>query len=144
MDKRLMDAKELLLKEIDTIEKKGSISPTELDNLKKAIESVHYIYEVCKIDMEMGEEGEEGYSERGYSMRWNNSMPYDDRYYNIHSYRGGNNGSGGNSYKRDSMGRYSRTDAKSHMVDTLYSMMGDTDSEAERGAIQDCINRLKT
>ena len=135
MDRRLMDAKELLLKEIDTIVKKGSISPTELDNLKKAIESVHYIYEVCKIDMEMGEEGEEGYSERGYSM-WG---PNHDRYYDIHAYR-----NDGNSYRRNSMGRYSRTDAKEHMIDGLYSMMGDASSEAERGAIQDCINRLKT
>lgn len=25
----------------------------------------------------------------------------------------------------------------------LYSMMGDATNEAERGAIQDCINRLK-
>lgn len=41
------------------------------------------------------------------------------------------------------MGRYSRTDAKEHMIDGLYSMMGDATNEAERGAIQDCINRLK-
>lgn len=36
------------------------------------------------------------------------------------------------------------TDAKERMVNGLYSMMGDASSEAERGALQDCINRLKT
>lgn len=137
MDKRLKDAKELLLREIDNIVKKGSISPTELDNLHKAIDSVHYIAEICKYEMETGEDLEEGYSERGYSMRgysmggWPN---HNDRYYDIHAYRNGS---------RDSMGRYSRTDAKDHMIDNLYSMMSDTSNEAERGAIQDCINRLK-
>ena len=139
MERLYYDVKELLHKEISKIVEKGSLTPQELDNLYKAID---VLKDICEITSMEGDD--EGYSERGYSMKWNNSMPYDDRYYNIHSYRGGNNGSGGNSYKRDSMGRYSRTDAKSHMVDTLYSMMGDTDSEAERGAIQDCINRLKT
>lgn len=32
---------------------------------------------------------------------------------------------------------------KRHMIDGLYSMMGDADSEAERGAFQDCINKIK-
>ena len=134
MDRRLKEAKELLLKEIEPLVKKGTLSASELENLKGAIQSVHYIYEICKIDMELGEESDEGYSERGYSM-WG---PNHDRYYDIHAYR-----NDGNSYRRDSMGRYSRTDAKEHMIDGLYSMMGDASSEAERGAIQDCINRLK-
>ena len=37
----------------------------------------------------------------------------------------------------------SRADVKRHMIDGLYSMMGDADSEAERGAFQDCINKIK-
>ena len=83
--------------------------------------------DICEITSMEGDDG--GYSERGYSM-WG---PNHDRYYDIHAYR-----------NRDSMGRYSRTDAKEHMVNSLYSMMGDATSEAERGALQDCINRLKT
>ena len=113
------DVKNLLHKEIEGIVKKGSLTPPELDNLYKAVD---VLKDICEIK-------EKESMDEGYSSRW--GSPHDDRYYNIHSYR------------RDSMGRYSRTDAKEHMIDGLYSMMGDATNEAERGAIQDCINRLK-
>lgn len=123
MERLYYDVKELLHKEISKIVEKGSLTPQELDNLYKAID---VLKDICEITSMEGEDG--GYSERGYSM-WG---PNHDRYYDIHAYR-----------NRDSMGRYSRTDAKEHMVNSLYSMMGDATSEAERGALQDCINRLK-
>ena len=124
MERLYYDVKELLHKEISKIVEKGSLTPQELDNLYKAID---VLKDICEITSMEGDDG--GYSERGYSM-WG---PNHDRYYDIHAYR-----------NRDSMGRYSRTDAKERMVNSLYSMMGDATSEAERGAIQDCINRLKT
>lgn len=123
MERLYYDVKELLHKEISKIVEKGSLTPQELDNLYKAID---VLKDICEITSMEGDDG--GYSERGYSM-WG---PNHDRYYDIHAYR-----------NRDNMGRYSRTDAKEHMVNSLYSMMGDATSEAERGAIQDCINRLK-
>ena len=123
MERLYYDVKELLHKEISKIVEKGSLTPQELDNLYKAID---VLKDICEITSMEGEDG--GYSERGYSM-WG---PNHDRYYDIHAYR-----------NRDSMGRYYRTDAKEHMVNSLYSMMGDATSEAERGALQDCINRLK-
>ena len=124
MERLYYDVKELLHKEISKIVEKGSLTPQELDNLYKAID---VLKDICEITSMEGDDG--GYSERGYSM-WG---PNHDRYYDIHAYR-----------NRDSMGRYSRTDAKERMVNGLYSMMGDATSEAERGALQDCINRLKT
>ena len=130
MERLYYDVKELLHKEISKIVEKGSLTPQELDNLYKAID---VLKDICEINSMESDDG--GYSERGYSM-WG---PNHDRYYDIHAYR-----NDGNSYRRNSMGRYSRTDAKEHMIDGLYSMMGDASSEAERGAIQDCINRLKT
>lgn len=123
MERLYYDVKELLHKEISKIVEKGSLTPQELDNLYKAID---VLKDICEITSMEGDNG--GYSERGYSM-WG---PNHDRYYDIHAYR-----------NRDSMGRYSRTDAKERMVNSLYSMMGDATSEAERGALQDCINRLK-
>lgn len=123
MERLYYDVKELLHKEISKIVEKGSLTPQELDNLYKAID---VLKDICEISSMEGDDGR--YSERGYSM-WG---PNHDRYYDIHAYR-----------NRDSMGRYSRTDAKEHMVNSLYSMMGDATSEAERGALQDCINRLK-
>lgn len=131
MERLYDDVKNLLHKEIDGIVKKGSLTPQELESLYKAID---VLKDICEIKEKEEMMDDDGYSERGYSMGWPH---HNDRYYDIHSYRNGN------SYKRDSMGRYSRTDAKEHMIDNLYSMMGDASSEAERGAIQDCINRLK-
>lgn len=135
MNKLYEDVKKLLHGEINAIVMKGSISPTELESLYKAVDILKDLCEIeeKETDMEEGYSGRVGYPGRVYS----GGMPYryDDRYYDIHAYRGGQN--------RDSMGRYSRGDAKTHMIEGLYSMMGDTDSEAEKGAIQDCINRLR-
>ena len=128
MERLYHNVKELLHKEISKIVEKGSLTPQELENLYKAIDVLKDICEITSM------EDDGGYSERGYSM-WG---PNHDRYYDIHAYR-----NDGNSYRRNTMGRYSRTDAKEHMIDGLYSMMNDASSEAERGAIQDCINRLK-
>lgn len=122
-------AKDLVMKEVDKLVDKGSLNPQELHSLYEAYETIEHI---CKAkDAETMDP--DGYSEGRYSM-WG---PDHDRYYDIHAYKDGN------SYRRDSMGRYSRTNAKEHMINGLYSMMGDATNEAERGAIQDCINRLK-
>lgn len=122
-------AKDLVMKEVDKLVDKGSLNPQELHSLYEAYETVEHI---CKA-----KEGEQmemsGYSERGYSM-WG---PNHDRYYDIHAY------SNGSSYRRDSMGRYSNTDGKKYMVDDLYAMKNDAASEADRGIIQECINKLK-
>lgn len=128
MDKRLKDAKERLLKEIEDLTRKPTMTAQELESFCTAINGVHYICEIARDEMETGEM-EEGYS---------NYNPH-DRYYNIHSY---GDASWRNS-RRNAMGQYSRADVKRHMIDGLYSMMGDADSEAERGAFQDCINKLK-
>ena len=129
MDKILKDAKERLLKEIDDLKRKPTMTAQELESFCTALNGVHYICEIAKIEMEMGEDSEEGYS---------NYHPH-DRYYNIHSYGDASWRNG----RRNAMGQYSRADVKRHMIDGLYSMMGDADSEAERGAFQDCINKLK-
>lgn len=115
--------KELIIRELDKIADKGSLTPQELH-------SVYEAYDVLKDICELKEKESmsDGYSERGYSM-WG---PHHDRYYDIHAYR-----------NRDSMGRYSRTDAKEHMINGLYSMKEDASNEADRGAIQECINKLR-
>ena len=123
-------AAELVVKEVDKLVDKGSLTPQELHSLYEAYETLEHI---CKVKASETEEMG-GYSERGYSMGW----PNHDRYYDIHAYA--NNGS---SYRRDSMGRYSRTDAKEHMVNDLYAMKDGASSEADKGIIQECINKLK-
>ena len=128
-------AKDLVMKEVDKLVDKGSLTPQELHSLYEAYETVEHI---CKAkeaeEMEMTGYSERGYSRNGYSSGWPNGH---DRYYDIHAY---NNGS---SYRRDSMGRYSNTDGKKYMVDDLYALKNDAASEADRGIIQECINKLK-
>lgn len=115
--------KELVIRELDKIADKGSLTPQELHNVYEAYDVLKDICEVKERDSMSG-----GYSERGYSMR----APHHDRYYDIHAYGDGS-----------STGRYSRIDAKEHMINSLYSMKNDASNEADRGAIQECINRLK-
>ena len=131
--------KNLLYKEMDEIVQKDAVSQTDLENLYKMIDIVKDICEIAEKEEQM---------ESGYSTRWNGMMPYDDRYYNIHSYRGGNgnqNGYSSNNYGSNNNGgmRYSRTDGRDHMINNLYAMMDQASSDAEKNAIQECINRLK-
>lgn len=100
---------------------------------------VDIVKDICEIT----EKEEE--MESGYSTRWNGMMPYNDRYYDIHSYRGGNNNQNGyaNNYNSNNGGRYSRTEGKERMMNSLYAMMDQASSDTEKNAIQDCINRLK-
>lgn len=121
--------KELLEKEIDKLLEKGTLSPTELDNLGKALDA----YKDCCEIMEMCSEDEyydEGYSGRrrgGRSMRsydgrsYGYDMPYD------------------RSYNRG----MSRHDGISRTIDVLESMLDTAETEKERRAIQNHINELK-
>lgn len=104
--------KELVIRELDKIADKGSLTPQELHNVYEAYDVLKDICEVKERDSMSG-----GYSERGYSM-WG---PHHDRYYDIHAYN----------------------DGKERMINSLYSMKNDASNEADRGAIQECINRLK-
>lgn len=115
--------KELVIRELDKIADKGSLTPQELHNVYEAYDVLKDICEVKERDSMSG-----GYSERGYSM-WG---PHHDRYYDIHAYGDGS-----------SSGRYSGTYAKERMINELYSMKNDASNEADRGAIQECINRLR-
>ena len=118
----LDDIKELLEDELKKIAKKGDISPTELENVYKAVKTINY----ATIIDAMEEEKEGGYSQRGYSRGMgayavNGGYPgssYDGSY---NSYDGGMSNRGGmgmsNDYSRDgragrdgdSDGQYSET-----------------------------------
>lgn len=121
----LDDIKELLEDELKKIAKKGDISPTELENVYKAVKTINY----ATIIDAMEEEKEGGYSQRGYSRGMgayavNGGYPgssYDGSYGSYNSYDGGASNRGGmgmsNDYSRDgragrdgdSDGQYSET-----------------------------------
>lgn len=128
--------REMAMKEIEAIEKKGQISMSDLEKAQKLTDTVKNIYKI-----EMLEDG--GYSEDGHYMG-------EGRIY-------GTSYAGRRTAKRDSMGRYSREGHddgyhryggysykdKSEMIDHLHEMMEEAGSTKEREAIKRCINELE-
>lgn len=161
--------KEMLMKELYEYEEKakkmsgGKISAGDLETLHKLTDTVKNI---CKIDaLEDGE----GYSEDGAYM--GEGRIYGTSYDGGSSYARMGRGRGRNA-KRDSRGRYSSEGgmsydygrsydegrggnrgssyrsysydgAKEDMIEKLEDMLGMTESEQERRAIQQCIQKLE-
>ena len=157
--------KEMLMKEIYEYEEKakkesgGKLSAGDLETLHKLTDTVKNIDKI-----EMLEEGA-GYSKDGgnwmargmyggnsyeggnsYARRKRDSM---GRY----SREGGGYGEdGGSSYvgeglgggRGNSRGKYSRADAQEHMIEKMEEMMEMAESEEERRAIRQCIQKIET
>lgn len=140
--------RDIVMKELDEINKKGELDENTLVCVYKLVDIVKDINEI-----ETGEEG-------GYAMAMNSRMAYP--YYAMEggSYRGGNsnNSYARNSYarNRDSMGRYSRENSYGNSYRGGYSregereeimakmehMMDTASSETERQVIQRIMNQM--
>ena len=144
--------KKMLCKELDEYAMKGKISGSDLDMIWKLTDTVKNL---DKIEM-LEEDG--GYSEtrgsRGRSYMGGSSYD-DDMMYSERRGRGRN-------ARRDSMGRYSsedgssyddysetrmdrrysRGDAKDHMINKLGMMMEDADPN-EREILKDCMRKIE-
>lgn len=117
--KTIKDFNELLCRQIDKINKKGDISPDELQRMDKAIDIIKDISVICAMEEYGKDPEEEMYSSMGYYGRNSRTMP-------MYS-----------SQMRDSMGRYSsrgysRDDAKMNMRRDLEMKMANAGSEEER------------
>ena len=146
--------KKMLCKELDEYAMKGKISGSDLEMIWKLTDTVKNLDKISML-----EESEEGYSEARGGMRGRSYMhgsSYDDDM--MYSERRGR----GRYAKRDSMGRYSsedgssyddyseermdrrysRDDAKDHMMNKLGSMMEDADPN-EREILKDCMRKLE-
>lgn len=117
----LENLREMLCKELDEIADKREMSAGDLDAIQKLTSSIKNIYKI-----EMLEDGV--YSHAG---EWEADMR--GTYGRGSSYRGRH---------RDSMGRYSRTDARDRMRTKLEDMMRDTDDEKTREAIRHCMEQI--
>lgn len=155
----LEDLKEMLCKELEEIAEKGELSAGMLETVHKLTDSIKNIDKI-----EMLEDG--GYSEesrwmgegRMYGTSYGNeggntyargrgrNAKRDGmgRYSRDGGYGGDNGGSyGGGSSYRGGRGGYSRAEGKEHMIGKLEEMMGMTESEEERKAIRQCIQKLE-
>ena len=135
------DLREIVMKEIDEINKKGELDENSLACVYKLVDIVKDINEI-----EMTEDG--GYSTANRMYMYPHTMEGN-------SYRGGNTnyGYGMNSYarNRDSMGRYSRDNSyrgysrdaeRDEIMAKMGHMMDTAASETERQAIQRIMNQL--
>ena len=121
----LEELKDILEEEIKKITQKGSITPTELDSMTKAVCLIEKINMIEDYDNSEDYDDENSY----YSRRRN---------YNYDSYN-----DGGRSMSRSNRNSdYSGHSIKDRMIDRLESMMDEAKSEYERKIVSDWINRL--
>lgn len=118
----LRNLREMLCKELDEITDKRSMSAGDLDAIQKLTSSIKNTYKI-----EMFEE--DSYSGSG---EWEADMR--GTYGRGSSYRG---------RRRDSMGRYSRAEAREHMRMQLEDMMRDADDDKIREAIRRCMEQIE-
>lgn len=131
----LYNLKELLEKEITKVTTKGDVSPTEIKTLGEAVDILKDIETIFTMKKYGNDDQSYAMSNRGYSMdRYESSRPdWDNRgmYYDS------------NSYKRDSMGRYSRHSEKEEMIERLERKLKNAQTEQERRYIMECIEELE-
>lgn len=118
----LRNLREMLCRELEEISDKREMSAGDLDAIQKLTSAIKNTYKI-----EMFEDG--GYSRDG---EWEADMR--GTYGRSSSYRGRH---------RDSMGRYSRTDAREHMRAKLEDMMRDADNDTAREAIRRCMDQIE-
>lgn len=158
---KLMELKEMLMRELEELTKKGELSAGSLDAVDKL---THSIKSICYIIEEM--ENEEGYSEargggrgRGRNARRDSMGRYSEggsyreggsSYRDGGSYReGGSSYRDGGSYYREGgrggrSGRnYSREDAKEEIVEQLREMEMDAKDEETRRMVQKWIKQAE-
>ena len=146
--------KKMLCKELDEYAMKQKISGADLDMIWKLTDTVKNLDKISML-----EESEEGYSEARGGMRGRSYMhgsSYDDDM--MYSERRGR----GRNARRDSMGRYSsdmgssyddysearmdrrysRDDAKDHMMNKLGEMMTSADEE-QREILKDAMRKIE-
>lgn len=142
--------KKMLCKELDEYAQKSRISGTDLDMIWKLTDTVKNLDKIEMLEEESG-----GYSEARGGMRGRSYMhgsSYDDDM--MYSERQGR----GRNARRDSRGRYSsdmddyseermdrrysRDDAKDHLMSALGEAMEDA-SPNEREILKDCMRKLE-
>ena len=134
--KALDELREKFCDELDEIARKPEMSAGDLETVHKLTDTIKNIDKICIMD-ETG-----GYSQAGdWEARGN--FGYAREGYN----------EGGNSYRRDSMGRYSRDDgysmrgrrySRGGMMEHIDMMMEEADTDEQREAIKRFKKQLQS
>ena len=122
MSKRAMeDLRATLCGELEEIARKPELGAGDLEIVHKLTDTIKNIDKIEMLD-------ESGYSRDG---DWDANIR--GTYNRGSSYRG---------RRRDSLGRYSRADARERKHEQLEDMMRDADSDATRDAIRRCMEQI--
>lgn len=135
--------KNKLWEELEEIDRKQEIGPGDLELAHKLTDTIKNIDKICML--------EDGYSEDGYSRdgEWRADMrgsygrgSYANR--GQHYVRGHYSRDGGSGYssRRNSMGRYSRDDGQSEMMEHLEMAM-DAATDQDRETIKRFMRQLE-
>lgn len=140
----IKDFGEMLTKQIDKINKKGDISPDELQRMDKAIDIIKDISVICAMEEYGNNPEEEMYSSMGYYGR-NSRGPVHDPMRMGMSY---NPAPMYSATGRDSMGRYSsrgysRDGAAQKMRHDLELKLAEANTQEERDMIMRCMDALE-
>lgn len=118
--KELHELKELYLDEIKKVNKKGDLTPSDHDAVKKSLETIKMIDEICEMDSG-SEYSERSYRRRSYRMP---EMDMRDGYYR--------------------RGRYSRRNATADMmIEKLEDLLRDAPDMETREAIECALDKLE-
>lgn len=135
--KALDELRDMLCEELDEIAKKQELSAGDLETVHKLTDTIKNIDKICIMD-ETGEYSQAGDWEAEMRGNYGRGSSYANR--GQHYVRGHYSRSDA---RRGRDGRYSRTDAKDHMMEQLEAMMEDARNEKEREAIRRCMTQLE-
>ena len=129
---KILDKVERLLQEYEGREMSSS-----------ALDVVHKLTDIKKniLKIEMLEGG--GYSEEGESYGEMSRRGYSRNSYEGGSYRGSYEGGSSARRRRDSMGRFSRSDGKVQFVEMLEEAMENAPDERSRKMLHECLEELR-
>ena len=132
--------KKMLCKELDEYAMKGRISGSDLDMIWKLTDTVKNL---DKIEMLEDGNSYDGYSEmREYPYMGGSSYARGRGRYAKRDSMGRYSSDMGDDYSERMDRRYSRDDAKDHMMSKLGSMMDSADPN-EREILKDCMRKLE-
>ncbi len=127
---KLFELKEKLCEELEEIARKPDMGPGDLEIIHKLTDTIKNIGKIEMLDEEGGYSQDDGYDANGGYGRG-------------FSYARGRGGRrGGRNTRRDSMGRYSRDDGRSEMMEHIEAAL-DAANDKDREAIKRFMRQLE-
>ena len=127
---KLFELKEKLCEELEEIARKPDMGPGDLEIIHKLTDTIKNIGKIEMLDEEGGYSQDDGYGTDGGYGR------------GVSYARGRGGRRGGRNTRRDSMGRYSRDDGRSEMMEHIEAAL-DAANEKDRESIKRFMRQLE-